>query len=171
MHLLYVFTWRYNFGRNKTKTQQQNRLKIFCGRVSDISWKKILKKIGFYLFGPHFGLDRSLDRLPVWESQGCSMFPLAFVAGWLQGRWWGFISRNYVVWPTFLLMNVFIALKGSHFWFLLSSIITYENWKRRVADNPKVIEFLYKYRWHDTTTGIKPGETTRYIISHLTSKE
>ena len=44
------------------------------------------------------------------------------------GRWentntrfqkgWGFISRNYVVWPTFLLMNVFIALKGSHFWFL-----------------------------------------------------
>ena len=29
-----------------------------------------------------------------------------------------FISWNYVVWPTFLLMNVFIALKGSHFWFL-----------------------------------------------------
>ena len=27
------------------------------------------------------------------------MFPLAFVAGWLQGHWWGFISRNYVVWP------------------------------------------------------------------------
>ena len=46
------------------------------------------------------------------------MFLLAFVAGWLQGHWWGFISRNYVVWPTFLLMNVFIALKGSHFWFL-----------------------------------------------------
>ena len=50
----------------------------------------------------------------------CSMFPLAFVAGWLQGHWWGFISRNYVVWPTSLLMNVFIALKGSHFWFLLT---------------------------------------------------
>ena len=46
------------------------------------------------------------------------MFPLAFVAGWLQGHWWDFISRNYVVWPTFLLMNVFTALKGSHFWFL-----------------------------------------------------
>ena len=46
------------------------------------------------------------------------MFPLAFIAGWLQGHWWGFISRNYVVWPTFLLMNVFVALKGSHFWFL-----------------------------------------------------
>ena len=48
----------------------------------------------------------------------CSMFPLAFVAVWLQGHWWDFISRNYVVWPTFLLMNVFTALKGSHFWFL-----------------------------------------------------
>ena len=46
------------------------------------------------------------------------MFPLAFVAGWLQGYWWGFISRNYVVWSTFFLMNVFIALKGSHFWIL-----------------------------------------------------
>ena len=48
------------------------------------------------------------------------MFPLAFVAGWLQGHWWGFISRNYVVWPTFFLMNVFIALKGSHFWFYIT---------------------------------------------------
>ena len=47
------------------------------------------------------------------------MFPLAFVARWLQGHWWGFISRNYVVWPTFFLMNVFIALKGSHFWFYI----------------------------------------------------
>ena len=54
----------------------------------------------------------------IWISQNCSMFRLAFVAGWLQGHWWGFISRNYVVWPTFLLMNVFTALKGSHFRFL-----------------------------------------------------
>ena len=46
------------------------------------------------------------------------MFPLAFVAGSLQGHWWGFISRNYVVWPIFFLMNVFIALKGTHFWIL-----------------------------------------------------
>ena len=53
-----------------------------------------------------------------WNSQNCSIFSLAFVAEWFQGHWWGFISRNYVVWPIFLLMNVFIALKGSHFWFL-----------------------------------------------------
>ena len=72
----------------------------------------------FYLFGPRFDLYQSLNRLPIWNSQNCSMFPLAFVALWLQGHWWGFISRNYVVWPTFLLMYVFIALKGSHFWFL-----------------------------------------------------
>ena len=44
-------------------------------------------------------------------SQNCSMFPLAFVAGWLQGHWWDFISRNYIVWPTFRLMNVSLLLK------------------------------------------------------------
>ena len=76
-----------------------------------------------YLFGPRFDLYQSLNRLPIWNSQNCSVFPLAFVAGWLQGHWWGFISRNYVVWPTFLHMNVFIALKGSHFWFLFNMYI------------------------------------------------
>ena len=82
----------------------------------------------FYLFGPHFDLYQSLNRLPIWNSQNCSMLPLAFVAGWLQGHWWGFISRNYVVWPTFLIMNVFIALKGSHFWFLWVNIIWASSW-------------------------------------------
>ena len=48
------------------------------------------------------------------------MYPLAFVAGSLQGHWWGFISRKYVVWPIFFLMNVFIALKGTHFWILFT---------------------------------------------------
>ena len=71
----------------------------------------------FYIFGPHFDLYQSLNRLPIWNSQNCSMFPLAFVTGWLQGH---FISRNYVVWPIFFLMNVFIALKWSHFWFLFT---------------------------------------------------
>ena len=42
------------------------------------------------------------------------IFPLAFVAGSLQVRWWGFIRRNYVVRPIFFLMNVYIALKGTH---------------------------------------------------------
>ena len=64
----------------------------------------------------HFRIS-SLPGLP--KMLNCSIFPLPFVAGWLQGHWWGFISRNYVVWPTFFLMNVFIALKGSHFWFYI----------------------------------------------------
>ena len=64
------------------------------------------------------------------------MFPLAFVAGWLQGHWWGFISRNYVVWPTFLLMNVFIALKGSHFWFLFVQASCFIN---GISDNNNII--------------------------------
>ena len=34
-----------------------------------------------YFFGPHFDLYQPLSRLPVWGSQNCSMFPLAFVAG------------------------------------------------------------------------------------------
>ena len=51
----------------------------------------------FCLFGPRFGLCRSLGRLPVSGSQSCGVFPLAFVAGWLRGRWCGFISLNYVV--------------------------------------------------------------------------
>ena len=75
----------------------------------------------FIYLDPIFYLYQSLNRLPIWNSQNCSMFPLAFVAGWLQGHWWGFISRNYVVLPIFFLMNVFIALKGSHFWFYIRS--------------------------------------------------
>ena len=53
------------------------------------------------------------------------MFPLAFVAGSLQGHWWGFISRNYVVWPIFSLMNVFIALKGTQFLNFTSHDVAY----------------------------------------------
>ena len=74
-------------------------------------WNKIYNKRDILGTLKPFAQQRYL-----WNSQNCSMFPLAFVAGWLQGHWWGFISRNYVVWPTFLLMNVFIALKGSYFW-------------------------------------------------------
>ena len=47
------------------------------------------------------------------------MFHLAFVAGSLQGHWWGFVSRNYVVWPIFFLTNVFIAFKGTHFFIFI----------------------------------------------------
>ena len=59
-----------------------------------------------------------MNRLPICNSQNSSMFRMAFVARSLQGRWWGFISRNYAVWPIFFLMNVFISLKGTKFWFV-----------------------------------------------------
>ena len=60
------------------------------------------------------------------------MFPLAFVAQSLQGHWWGFISRNYVVWPIFFLMNVFIALKGTHFWILFTFTESIQCTKQRI---------------------------------------
>ena len=52
------------------------------------------------------------------------MFPRASGAGSLQGHWWGFISRNCEVWPIFFLMNVFIALKGTHFIFLFTYFLS-----------------------------------------------
>ena len=42
------------------------------------------------------------------------MFPLAFVAGSLQGHCGGFIIRNYIVWPIFFLTNLFVAPKVTH---------------------------------------------------------
>ena len=45
------------------------------------------------------------------------MFPLAFVAGSLQGHWWGFISRNYVVWPIFYHRMFSLLLKELTFYF------------------------------------------------------
>ena len=82
-----------------------------------IGWDSYSKQVFIYL-------DPILIYISLWidclfEIRKIAVFPLAFIAGWLQGHWWGFISRNYVVWPTFLLMNVLIALKGSHFWFFL----------------------------------------------------
>ena len=56
------------------------------------------------------------------NSQNCSMFLLAFVAGSLQGHWWGFISRNYVVWQISFLMNVSLHLKELSFDFYLHSL-------------------------------------------------
>ena len=46
----------------------------------------------------------------------------------------------------------FKRLWWTSIWYFMeidSSIITYENWKRCVANSTKVIEFLYKHRRHD----------------------
>ena len=84
-----------------------------------------------YLVISLFGFEGWIWDLIVSVPDHCLSFyfPLAFIAGWLQGHWWGFISRNYVVLPTFLLINVFIALKGSYFWFLFSFFLLRFYWK------------------------------------------
>ena len=64
----------------------------------------------------------------------------------LHGHWCGFISRNYVVWPIFLLMNVFIALKGTHFWFLFTSDLT---WRSHISNiTTKANRILNRLRRH-----------------------
>ena len=41
----------------------------------------------------------------------------------ITGSMMSFFSPNYVSWPIFFLMNVFIALKGTHFWFWFSRLM------------------------------------------------
>ena len=58
-----------------------------------------------------------------------------------------------VVWPTFFLMNVFIALKGSHFWFLLGISCTCMNdgrcLIRKTADEPRQANLCLRAFRHD----------------------
>ena len=75
-----------------------------------------------------------------------SFIPLAFFAGWLQGHWWGFISRNYVAWPSFFLMNVFIALKGSHFWFLFKLKERHQVWTSSSRNSAKTISWTKRIK-------------------------
>ena len=70
-------------------------------------------------------LDPILIYINFWIDCLFEIFKIAvcflWLSGSLQGHWWGFISRNYVVWPIFFLMNVFIAPKETHFWFSFAS--------------------------------------------------
>ena len=131
----------------------------------DATYKRYLCVSDFILLN-----FESLNRLPVWNSQKCSIFPLVFVAGYLQGHWWSFISRNYVVWPNFFLMNVFIALKGTHFLFL--------NWKTRLQhvnyvrcnERPKSEIFKYRnYRTNSVVVSKKISNDQELIQSDPTS--
>ena len=77
------------------------------------------------------------------------MFPLAFVAGWLQGHWWGFISRNYVVWPFFFLMIFFIALKGTHVWVLCAFTaagVVQCGGRKTYPRNAIIVQFIFYFR-------------------------
>ena len=83
------------------------------------------------------------------DLQNCSMCPLAFVAGSLQGHWWGVISRNYVVWPIFFLKNVFVALKGTHFlfWFAFTAAGVVQCGGRKTSPRTStIVQFIF-YSW------------------------
>ena len=103
------------------------------------------------------------EQLSVTGERMCSMFPLAFVALWLQGHWWGFISRNYVVWSTFLLMNVFIALKGSHYWFLFYLI--WHVWGFLLAICPNTEQYYHSDRVQASifTKGLFWGSSAKLV--------
>ena len=108
--------WSRSLTKPTKWTVRPDKMQIHLGICS--VWSVFTVRMKKYLY-------QSLNRLPIWNSQNCSMFPLAFVAESLQGHWWGFISRNYVVWPISFLMNVFIGLKGTHFLFLFGSLATH----------------------------------------------
>ena len=73
-------------------------------------------------------MDPILIYISLWidclfEIRKISMFSLAFVAGSLQGHWWGFISRNYLVCMTHLLSyECFHRSKRNSFFIFIMSI-------------------------------------------------
>ena len=122
----WMFYWRYWFSATLTLTYKYIfRSLTYMWRYSDLEY--YLKNnphsldIGSVWYGPLTCISWCSDLiifqfLPIVMIVDMKMFAQSARRA-LQGHWWGFISRNYLVWPTFLI-NVFIALKGSHFWFL-----------------------------------------------------
>ena len=81
--------------------------------ISNICARALLSTSSTYL-------DPILIYISLWIDCLFEIRKIAVCFLWLMlpGDYRVIISRNYVVWPIFLLMNVFTALKGSHFWFL-----------------------------------------------------
>ena len=96
----FFFTW------NAIKVY---RLWVPCERNSSYSFPSVILKL--------CSCFRHGMKMCIWFGYN-ALFFLTFSAM--------FISRNYVVWPTFFLMDVFIALKGSHFWFSLVAFFSHE---------------------------------------------
>ena len=91
---VYILFWSFEISGNILRNQKQM-----------IDLDSYSRQVFIYL-------DSILIYISLWIDR---LFKIRKIAGCLQGHWWGFISRNYVVWPSFFLMNVFMALKGSHF--------------------------------------------------------
>ena len=95
------------------------------------------------ILGPHFDLYQSLNRLPIWNLQNCSSFPLAFVAGSLQGHWWALLEETtqqsvadhyYLVLPTICCCSLLLGTPNNQ---LL--IITTWYFQQSVADNYSLV--------------------------------
>ena len=84
---------------------------------------------------------QSLYRLPIWNSQNCRMFPLTFFAWSLQGHWWGFMSRNYVVWP--ILFS--LLLKELIFGFYLPSLQLVLCGRKTSPRTSTIVQFIFYF--------------------------
>ena len=59
-----------------------------------------------------------------------------------------FISQNYVVWPIFFLMNVFIALKGTHFSFLFAFVaagVVHCGGRKTSPLTSTIVQFIFSF--------------------------
>ena len=59
---------------------------------------------------------------------------------------WGFISRNYIAWPIFFLINVFIALKGTHFYLpSLKLVLCSMAAVKRLPVHQPIVQFIFSF--------------------------
>ena len=116
-------TWLLKYRTTQGPTQNFSEFKTRCGFTYNRSFVLILAWCGIEIL-IYFGKRRKLCKMAFstylsvspWQQWTCKqMFEHSL--GSLQGHWWGFISRNYIVWPIFFLMNVFLLLKDLFFFF------------------------------------------------------
>ena len=77
------------------------------------------------------------------------------------------VSRTYVVWPIFSLMNVFIALKGTHFWFLFAFTVVQCGGRKTSPRISTLVKFIFHF-WSfeisvNTQRFISVFESTAYL--------
>ena len=136
------------------------------------TWLRLKFQAFFFIWSPFWFI--SFFESTIWNSQNYSMFHLAFVAGPLQAHWWGFVSRNYVVWPILFLTNVFIALKGTHFFIFISFLtktyfITSDTHIRKIRLRTDVTAELFKNKNCSVGNLFKYSSSLSDILSVLLS--
>ena len=117
-HFVSFFIWFHLFGiivhpflaSLKVDTEHRSKTETHCQETETDSWREIIWMVRTKSSPKREKEETRKDVTYIVPNQIDSISRAVTVEG--------FINRNYVVWPTFFLMNVFIALKGSHFWFL-----------------------------------------------------